>query len=250
MQLSNYTFRPKLWATLLTLAIVALFIQLSIWQYHRYHYKKALQETYAKEMIAPPQPLINVVQDLQVQVKGCELYTRISAQGHYDSHQFLLDNRIQNGQVGFEVITPLKLTNGQAILVDRGFVPATANRKILMDITPPTSDIQLTGLLTKPVKNFILGAVIETQLTHPTWPLMVMRVEPSTMALPLAYPLLPYIILLDANQSYGFDRQRPVPNLWAAQSLGYCFQWAAFAVTLIIIFVIMNLKRKSSHVQK
>ena len=170
-------------------------------------------------------------------------YYKVIAYGHYDNRQFLLDNRTKNNQIGFDVITPFKLDNDQAILVDRGFIPANVHRQINTEITPPQNKIELSGLLNKPTKSFILGPVIEPQATM-QWPLRVMRLDPKSLLVPLNYSVSPYVILLDPAQAHGFLRQWSPPNLWAEKSLGYCFQWLAMALTVVIIYLVMICKKK------
>ncbi|MCD6047718.1 MAG: hypothetical protein K0S08_1365 [Gammaproteobacteria bacterium] len=235
MNFYRYRFAPPIWATLLTLVLLALFVKLSIWQWHRYHYKKAMQESYAAEMAASPVPLLTTENQQQINFK------HVIATGKYDPRQFLLDNRIHNGQVGFDVITPLKLTNNQVILVDRGFVAANASRQILQNINSPNQEIQITGFLTKPEKGFILGSIIEPAQSQ--WPYKIMSISPEILSKQLGYPLSANIILLAPQAPSGFLRQWSAPNLWADRSLGYCFQWLAFAVLLLIIYIVMNLKK-------
>ena len=44
--------------------------------------------------------------------------------GRYDpQHEILARARTVNGRVGFEIVTPLVLADGTAVLVDRGWVP-------------------------------------------------------------------------------------------------------------------------------
>jgi surfeit locus 1 family protein len=235
MNIYRYRFTPPIWATLLTLVLLALFVKLSIWQWHRYHYKKAMQESYATEMAAPPAPLLSSNNEPQASFK------HVIATGKYDPRQFLLDNRIHNGQVGFDIITPFKLANNQVILVDRGFVAANASRQVLQDINPPSQEIKITGFLTKPEKGFTLGSMIEPGQSQ--WPYKIMSINPEILSKQLGHPLSPNIILLAPQTPNGFLRQWSAPNLWAERSLGYCFQWLAFAVLLLIIYIAMNLKK-------
>jgi len=227
--------------SLLTASIVALFIKLSIWQWHRYQYKKSLAQSFVTQLHAAPQNLLQVqsLSALRSTADGMQRpqYIKILATGHYTAQQFLLDNRTKNNQIGFDVITPFQLNNGQTILVDRGFVPADIHRHLYTDITPPNTSVQLTGLLSTPSKSFVLGPVVET-VDQNHWPRLVMRIDPTLLSIALKTPLLPYLILLDQHAAHGFLRTWSPPQLWAAQSLGYCFQWLAMALVVLIIYFI------------
>src|SRR3990167_7769236 len=175
----------KLFYLIVTAAIVTLFIKLSIWQWHRYQFKQSLEQTYQLQWKAKPVNLAIVLKQI-AQNPNQVGYYKVIAYGHYDNRQFLLDNRTKNNQIGFDVITPFKLDNDQAILVDRGFIPANVHRQINTEITPPQNKIELSGLLNKPTKSFILGPVIEPQATM-QWPLRVMRLDPKSLLVPLNY---------------------------------------------------------------
>lgn len=235
-------FQTRTALSLLTAAIVALFIKLSIWQWHRYQFKKNLEQTFISQVQATPKELKQVLSFLD-KARSETSYSKIIATGHYAQKQFLLDNRTKNNQVGFDVITPFILTNGKTILVDRGFVPADSHRHVHTDITPPTLPITLIGLLSKPSKSFIIGPLIEST-PQTNWPKLIMRIDPNILSQALHEPLLPYIVLLDHTQPYGFVRNWSPPNLWAARSLGYCFQWLAMALTVLIIYFILYFKTK------
>ena len=56
--------------------------------------------------------------------------------GHFrPDRQFLLDNRSHAGEPGYEVLTPLELADGRALLVDRGWVAFTGSRAHLPDMS-------------------------------------------------------------------------------------------------------------------
>jgi len=241
MLIKSWQFRPKLWATCLTLLIVALFSALSIWQWHRYHYKKAMQINTTAAFYAPTTDL--ALTDLHTLLEPNH-FIHIHLTGHYDSRQFLLDNRIEAGQAGFDVITPLILTDGSAILINRGFIPADGHRKIHHDITPPKGQVYLTGILSAPSAMFTLGTAVPSTSS---WPMIILSVLPATLETPLGKKLSPNILLLDANLPNGFARHWMPPQLWAERSLGYTFQWASFAMMVLIFYVVMNLKKRSSH---
>jgi surfeit locus 1 family protein len=241
MQIFGFEFRPKIWSTLLTIIIVALFVKLGIWQLHRYHYKKAIQDDFAARVNLAPQPLAVVLDQFQKNSDDFR-FRPVIIKGQYDTHQILWDNRIVNSQVGYDVITPLKINDHSAVLVDRGFVPANAMREVIANIDAPTTRIAIEGLLSVPSKNFVLGPEIEAGETK--WPVKVMRIDPNLLSQKLGYSLMPYLILLKPNQSNGFVRQWQMPNMMAERSLGYAFQWFAFAVTLLVIYFAMNSRRR------
>ena len=62
-------------------------------------------------------------------------YQRVSLRGYYDSaHQFLLDNRSRDSVPGVEVLTPLVLDDGSAVIVNRGWLPFGPTRQDLPSV--------------------------------------------------------------------------------------------------------------------
>ena len=61
----------------------------------------------------------------------------------------------------------------------------------------------------------------------------------------LGYQLLPAVILLDPQQPHGYLRDwRPgFGGFGPERHLGYAVQWFALALTLIVIYVVMNTRR-------
>ena len=63
-------------------------------------------------------------------------FARVALTGRFrPDRQFLLDNRSHGGQPGYEVLTPLELAGGRALLVDRGWVAFTGSRARLPDVS-------------------------------------------------------------------------------------------------------------------
>ena len=220
--------------TIITALIVTLFLKLSIWQRHRYHYKKSLEVSFAQEVSAPPKDLETILKVIQANA-----YYKIKLTGNYDNRQFLLDNRINtHHQVGVSVITPFHLNQGGTILVNRGFLALDKNHHLRVPIAPPQNTITITGLIMIPAWSFVLGPIIEPQKI-PTWPKWIMRVDPKAASEALQEPLLPYMVFLDKAAPDGFEREWQPPNFGAARSLAYSFQWIALAILAIILYWII-----------
>jgi len=125
-------FRPGLVPTLLTLALLPVLVGLGIWQLDRYEQKTELERAYATADAAP------IPAD---SVTGGERdrFRPVTARGRYDAgRQFLIDNMVRRGRNGFFVITPLRLDNGQLVLVNRGWIAQDSRRE-------PTGDLDVSG---------------------------------------------------------------------------------------------------------
>ena len=104
-------------ATFAVSAFVALTLWLGNWQVGRAEEKRQRQALFESRMNDTPVRLTGVVP-----AEGL-LYRHVRLSGRWmPERQFFVDNRIREGRAGFEVITPLALEGGAAVLVNRGWV--------------------------------------------------------------------------------------------------------------------------------
>jgi surfeit locus 1 family protein len=132
-----------------TLVGVALMSALGLWQLRRLAWKEALiaaAETRARAApVAAPAP----AQWPALAAADYE-YRRVAARGVYDfsEQKFLFAAleapRGRYGGVGFFVMTPLRLSTGEAVIVNRGFVPEEqkANAE-----SGPRGEVAVVGLM-------------------------------------------------------------------------------------------------------
>ena len=173
-----------------------------------------------------------------------KLYLPVTAYGRYEpAKYFLLDNRIVDGQVGYEVYSPFLLSENSAILVNRGFVPQGATRTDLPEVPTPITDINIKGLLDNPPSK---GLVLADNVNQSnTWPVVLQYLDIDEVKSMLGKTAVYEMILrLDENQEFGFKRELPAINLNSAKNTGYAFQWYAMTLALIIIFFVVNTKKR------
>jgi surfeit locus 1 family protein len=85
--------------------------------------KAELQTAFAERFQLPPTPLAEVDP-----ADSANRYRHVVAAGRYDNaHQLLLDNQVRDGRPGYHALTPLRLRDGTAILIDRGWLPLGSN---------------------------------------------------------------------------------------------------------------------------
>jgi cytochrome oxidase assembly protein ShyY1 len=109
------------------------FIVLGFWQYGRHHEKQDTMDERRAAYAAPAPELGD-----EPPASG----ERVEARGTYDiAHQVLLRDQVRGDEIGVDVLTPLVLANGDAVLVDRGWLPA--NRPVT---DPPPGPIVVRGI--------------------------------------------------------------------------------------------------------
>lgn len=220
--------------TLLTLAAVVLFINLGQWQWHRAQQKNALDASFS----AGARQVIELGAG---STSTLPRYAQVRVSGRYDGeHQFVLDNMSHAGQPGYEVLTPLLLADGRAVIVNRGWVPITASRAHLPQIQlDAAARVAPAGRLDDlPIAAVALGHV--PPAPGPQWPKLTSFPTMADLARSLGRPLEPRQLLLDPNESQGFVRDWHPSGLGSERHISYAVQWWIFALLALGLYGYMN----------
>lgn len=238
MRLGSVEFKPGLWPSLVTALLMVLLLSLGFWQLDRANQKRSLLNAYGERP-----------EDAAVQLQAGFVpnadwrYRRAEVAGRYDpAHQFLLDNRVYQGRVGYQVLTPLRLADGEhAVLINRGWVPQGATRADLPAVpVEQTAAVRVAGLIDLPGAAFVLG---EGEGRDPGWPKVLQLIQFDVQAQQLGVKLLPLVLLLDADAPDGFVRDWQPVVFGPEKHVGYAVQWFSLGAALLIIYVWVNLKR-------
>jgi len=212
---------------LLAAFMAVLFVVLGFWQLARNDHKHRLVER-EKAAYAAPAPSVTTVTSV-----SDDEDTRVQARGRFDaSHEAVLRNAVSNGNAGVDVLTPLRLDDGRAVLVDRGFIRASPQHGVTTD-PPPTTTAVVHGIARE--SNVILRADSVDHLVDGR--LAVPRVDLQTIGKTLPYPLLPVWIEAQAISPAPTGNspalpQPPPPD--PVNHLEYAVEWFAFALIPLI----------------
>jgi surfeit locus 1 family protein len=223
---------------ILAVVCISFLASLGFWQLARAKWKAGLLKSYAERMVHKPL----TAQDISS--PGDIRFYRVELTGSFDNqHNILLDNKIQNGKVGYEVFTPFQADGMTVtILVDRGFLPMGADRKILPTIAPITGKVHILGLLNLPPTYVALGQINESPTI--SWPLRAEFIQTTLLEPFLQTKLFPYIVSLDPKNPGAFNMEWQIVAIGPERHLGYAVQWFALALTLLIISVALNKNKK------
>lgn len=228
---SRLRFSQHIVATLVTALAVLLFLVLGNWQLDRAAEKRALYAGFERAGPYLPLPPASV---------PMPRYQRVTAQGCYDSdHQFLLDNLTHAGRAGVHVLTPLLLADGNAVLVNRGWLPFGATRALLPEVAIGTDLHTISGRLDQLPRPAIR---MEAQPAS-GWPRLISYPRMEELSAAAGREFHPQLILLDPREPDGFVREWSVPGTTPDRHLGYAVQWFAFAATAIAIWFALGLRR-------
>jgi surfeit locus 1 family protein len=234
-------FRPALVPTFAFLVLLAAFSALGAWQVRRAETAQALQAEHdrrARDTV-----------DVRSLATAAELrYHRVHARGVYEpTHQVMIDNRVHNGQPGYEVITPLHLQGGEVrLLVNRGWIAQGADRQHLPDIATPGGVQDVVGIaMVPPEKVFTLGP---TEDARGAWQTVWQYLDMKRYARAVPFPVQPVVVLLDPRSGAGgFARVWPRPDAGYTMHVAYAFQWFMLAGTLTVIYLALSMRRPSRH---
>ncbi len=133
--------------TLLFVVLILVMGRLGLWQYHRYEQTKRSNHRISLAIHAKPVP-IQTLTHPGAKIPGSLRYRPVTATGHYDTaHEFVVRRRTNaNGDQGFFLVTPLITADGDAVLVNRGWI-APADDTAAFPAVPktPTGTVTLTG---------------------------------------------------------------------------------------------------------
>lgn len=213
----------------LALLFMSLFSSLGLWQWQRAESKEILLQQFAarKNHTALHAANLSPIKDLR--------FYPVQLKGKYDNARtFYLDNKIYKGRAGYEIYTPFMVKGlEQAILVDRGWVPVGQDRAHLPDF-PKARGTSINGTLNLPPTYFALGPMQEK--TGLNWPLRIEFIDLQTLSKLLGYPVFSYVLWLDSVPTPTWQVVTTKPE----KHRGYAVQWFAFALTVLILYVVLN----------
>ena len=228
--------------TVIFLCVLPLLIALGLWQLGRADQKRILLEQREQSMSSAE---IVSLSDGTVDNIDVLKFKKVKLNGHYDeAHQFLIDNQISSGKVGYLVLTPFILADGsRAVLVNRVWVPLNANRQILPDLQLSTNPIEVTGR----INSFPSVGIKLVGAEQPSsgWPSVMQVVDTAILAKKLGYTLFTFQVELDKELPEGYKREWQVSKIMLPeQHIAYAMQWFALAFTLTVLFFWYSKKSK------
>jgi surfeit locus 1 family protein len=215
--------------------VAVVCVRLGFWQLDRLEGRRYYNDLFRRGMQAAPE---NLERLLATEHGGTLTYRRVVADGHYDAeHEVILYGRTLDDRPGNDVLTPLVLADGRAVIVDRGWVPFEMDSPPVSDAAPPGGLVRVEGLLApnEPGGSHTTdGGGSATTFT---------TVDLRSIGAQLPYELLPWYVKLQsqtpAQPEDGLPTPEPPPELTNGPHLGYAIQWFSFATIAIIGWVVL-----------
>ena len=236
----RFLLTPR-WLGALALAVAAgvAMVFLGIWQLHRYEERAATNDRIDAASSAAAVPLSGVLAAPADPGRAGpapthdKAWTNVTVTGRYDpAHEIQARGRTVNGDVGFEIVTPLVLPDGAAVLVDRGWIPQAGDA-----LAAPAVPAAPSGQVTV-VGQVHLSESRPTPVTHRDGRLDTRRISVPRLAGQMPYPVYGGYLLLN-KQTPAADpafKSIPIAHEDAWQNAGYVVQWWLFAAMPLFLY--------------
>jgi len=229
--------RPRWLPPLATVIGIALTAAAGNWQLHRAHEKERLQQAYDRGASdAPIRLTAALVSEDDLKMR------RVEVEGEFAPHGLvLLDNKIRNSEVGYEVIMPLKIGGSSMhVLVNRGWIAAGPERARLPVVKTPDTVVKVTGMAVVPGRFLELSDV---QDSGPVWQnLTVARYSART-----GLQVQPIVVQQQNDMNDGLLRSWERPDFGISRHYGYAVQWFSFCGLIIFLYVFFHVKPSRSE---
>jgi surfeit locus 1 family protein len=243
--------RRWLLATLLVFLGTGVLVRLGVWQLDRLEQRRAFNARVAAQVDASPLELD--ANALSLDLYDME-YRQVVVTGEYDhSQEVVWRNQVWGGEYGVHVLTPLLISGtGSAVLVDRGFLPASGA------VPEARSEYNVPGTIT--VEGLLLRGQDEPRFAgvpDPTLSPGQTRLDGwnfinlERIARQVDAPLLP-VYIEQAPDGTNVDlpyRSQTTPDLTEGPHFGYALQWFAFALILFVGYLFFVRQHSSPEAQ-
>tara|TARA_B100000579_G_scaffold23247_1_gene16411 strand:+ start:67 stop:762 length:696 start_codon:yes stop_codon:yes gene_type:complete len=210
--------------SLFSIFFTLLFISLGFWQIERAESKALKMKAFNEMQKSPP----IILKDLSA------AWSRVFIEGFYDSsRQVLIDNQINDGQVGYKIYTPFYFDD-KAIFVDRGWIPRGKTRSELPDIVFQSDRLRIVGSLLKPEKEVLAGDDIFTK----NWPIVSQTKLPNIIETKFNKDFSDSVIVLEPGSNFLKEYIPLQPFVISpTKHYGYALQWFTMSIVLFSMFI-------------
>ncbi len=238
MERNLETRYPPLLLSLLTLFLVSMFLALGKWQIDRKQEKAAVIEEHQSRGRQAAVDLLTVDPPYE---KWRYRQVRFIGEPLGDQ-QLLLDNQVQGGRAGYNVLTPFIPYGApeKIVLVDRGWIERGAQRGDALDIDIAPGLKEIKGTLYVPLgEPFVLGNIIENENASP---LVLQHLDFSVLGELLGDGFLPFSVRLSDTQPGGYLREWKVVSAAPTKHLGYAVMFFSLALLVVILYLALLLR--------
>jgi cytochrome oxidase assembly protein ShyY1 len=224
----------------LTFIGIAIFVRLGIWQLDRAREAQSLLDAFGAALNAPVEDFAAVGS-----APPADRFPHVRVRGRFVTDGgYLRDEQMRNARLGVEAFAAFEVNGASALLlVDRGWIVWSHAPGSQPGLPPPDKgDVELSGIYAPfPGSGVRVGGDALAAQTQS--PKLTLAIDRDEIAADLKRPLLPRVLLLDPDPASGFERVWTPAVMPPARHAAYAFQWFAFALAALAIFVLLHWKK-------
>lgn len=216
--------RPVLITGLIALPVFLMLLWLGAWQTERLAWKTDLLARIAAAEAGPARPLDGEP----------EPYSKVAVTGRFDhGREVLLGLQVRGPVLGAHLITPLLRDGPPPLLVDRGWVPISADAPVVR----PEGEVTLEGYIRPGEQPNLFSARDDAAARR------FFTFDPGAIATALGLPEVAPFGLVVLGPGGGLpDPARTLPRP-KNNHLGYAITWYGLAASLLGVFVVWARRR-------
>ena len=207
------------------LLVAAACVRLGVWQVDRLRQRRSRNAQVLAHRSRPPLLVTGALSADSARDR------RLSARGVYDyTHERLWRARSYEGVPGVDLVTPLRLPDGTAVLVDRGWAPSPDAYHVDQGAyrEGDSADVLGIGMTAPRARGDVDPKALQDSLPYHLLPFVIQQLPPSTNLHPPPQPALV---------------RWPAPELSDGPHLSYAIQWFSFAVIIVVGSFALTRKR-------
>lgn len=234
--------RPSAFAWALLIIGIVAFVSLGNWQLERARQKEQLLAAFAAVANEPTREFAGARD-----ASDAQRYPHLRVKGHYLTDRgYLRDEQLHDGHLGVHAIAVFAVAGeDRLLLVDRGWIAwshAPGSAPALPLLT--NGETTLIGIYAPfPGSGLRIGG--DALTAQSAWPKLTLRLDAAEIAADLGKPVLPRMLLLDADTGSGFVREWTPNVMPPLRHRAYAFQWFTFAFVALVAFVVVHWRKES-----
>lgn len=234
MRLGARRVRLDRWATACALAGLAALLALGTWQLDRRQWKQALNAERLAALSAPIVPIARADA-----LDGTLAFRRARLHGRFlHEREVHLLGKAWRSQGGVHVLTPLALSGGGVILVERGFVPNALRAAERRPAGQLTDEVAVEGVLRPQPRSGPFTPANRPERSQWYWP------ELAVLSRALELELAPLYLEAGATANPGgWPLAGQASVTLPDNHLGYAITWYGLAATLAAVYLAYHWRR-------
>lgn len=233
--------RGRIAFAVLAVALATLFVRLGLWQLDRHGERREANEVRRERMALPPLSPRTGEELAALPPPESLAWRRLRVGGRWDfENEILLRPRSHAGRPAIELLTPLLLSDGSAVLVLRGWLPAPdALHAPIRSARPARDSASVEGLAMAPPATRHDAAGLDSggpprAVVDGEEHLALRAPDLETASDALDYPIADFYIRQSHDEPTGSDlRPLPAPETGPGPHMAYAIQWFAFALIAV-----------------